>query len=71
MMMLYVLIIQLFFTVAGLSLLGVYIGVKIDSEGTLPTILGGTGLMLGILVSFFTIIQFIKSEERYERNNKN
>ncbi len=68
--MLYVLIMQLIFTVAGLSMLGVYIGMQKDPEGTLPTILGGTGLMLGVLVGFFTIIQFIKSEERYERSSQ-
>lgn len=69
--MLYVLVIQLFFTVAGLSILGVYIGMEVNPDGPLPSILGGTGLILGVLVSFFTIVQFLKSEERYERNSKN
>lgn len=68
--MLYVLIMQLIFTVAGLSMLGVYIGMKNDPEGSLPTILGGAGLMLGVLIGFFTILQFIKSEERYERSSQ-
>ena len=69
-MMLYVLVIQLFFTVAGLSILGIYIGIKIDPEGTLPTILAASGLFLGVIVSFFTILQFLKSEERYERSSQ-
>ena len=68
--MLYVLIMQLIFTVAGLAMLGVYIGMKKDPDGSLPSILGGVGLMLGILVGFFTILQFLKSEERYERNTQ-
>lgn len=68
--MLYVLVIQLFFTVAGLSILGIYIGMKINPEGTLPTILAAAGLILGIVISFITIIQFIKSEERYERSSQ-
>lgn len=67
--MLYLLVMQLIFSVVGLSLLGIYIGMKMDPDGTLPTILGATGLFLGIIVSFFTILQFIKSEERYERHS--
>lgn len=61
---------QLIFTVAGLSLLGVYIGMKINPEGSLPSILAASGLILGVIVSFFTILQFIKSEERYERSSQ-
>lgn len=51
-------------------MLGVYIGMKKDPDGSLPSILGGVGLMLGVLVGFFTILQFLKSEERYERNTQ-
>ncbi|MBE0701208.1 MAG: hypothetical protein IH571_05935 [Acholeplasmataceae bacterium] len=66
----YVLVMQLIFTVAGLSLLGAYIGMKINPDGSLPSILGGLGLALGIIISFFTILQFIKSEDRYERRSQ-
>lgn len=61
----YVLVIQLFFTVIGLSLLGVYIGYQINPEGNEPSILGGAGLFLGIIVSFYTLWQFVKSEARH------
>ncbi len=37
------LVVQLIFTVIGLSILGVYIGLRIDEDGTMPTILGATG----------------------------
>jgi hypothetical protein len=67
--MAYVLVVQLIFTVAGLSILGVYIGLRIDEDGAMPTILGATGLFLGIAVSIYTVIQFMKSEARYERRS--
>lgn len=68
--MAYMLVVQLIFTVIGLSILGVYIGLQIDEDGTMPTILGATGLFLGIAVSVYTVIQFMKSEARYERRSQ-
>ncbi|MCF7933096.1 MAG: hypothetical protein K9K93_07995 [Acholeplasmataceae bacterium] len=61
----YVIVMQLFFTVIGLALLGVYIGYQIDPEGIEPSVYGGLGLFLGIMVSFYTLWQFIKSEARH------
>lgn len=66
-LMTYMMVMQVIFSIIGLSLLGIYIGSKIDSEGDLSTILGAIGLILGIIVGFMTIMQFVKSEERYER----
>ncbi|MCF7930252.1 MAG: hypothetical protein K9L02_01955 [Acholeplasmataceae bacterium] len=66
-LMTYMMVMQVIFSIIGLSLLGIYIGSKIDSEGDLSTILGAIGLILGIIVGFITIMQFVKSEERYER----
>ena len=64
---LYVLIIQLFMTIIGLSFLGVYIGSKIDPEGNLMLMYGAIGLFVGIFLSFITLFQFIKSEAKRER----
>lgn len=64
---LYVLIIQLFMTIIGLSFLGVYIGSKIDPEGNLMLMFGAIGLFVGIFLSFITLFQFIKSEAKRER----
>ncbi len=54
---LYVLIIQLFMTIIGLSFLGVYIGSKIDPEGNLMMMYGAIGLFVGIFLSFITLFQ--------------
>ena len=63
----YVLVIQLFMTIIGLSFLGVYVGSKVDPEGSGMIIYGAIGLFLGIFLSFITLLQFIKSEARRER----
>ena len=65
--MTYMIVMQFIFTVVGLSLLGLFIGNKINPEGNLSTLFAGIGLVLGIIFGFYTIMQFIKSEERYER----
>lgn len=65
--MTYMMVMQVIFSIAGLSLLGIFIGNKIDPEGDLSTILAAIGLILGIIIGFMTIMQFVKSEERYER----
>jgi len=63
----YVLVIQLFMTIIGLSFLGVYVGSKVDPEGSGMIIYGAIGLFLGIFLSFITLLQFIKSEAKRER----
>lgn len=63
----YVLVIQLFMTIIGLSFLGVYVGSKIDPEGSGMIVYGAIGLFLGIFLSFITLLQFVKSEAKRER----
>jgi hypothetical protein len=64
-LIIYVFVMQLLFTVIGLTLLGYYIGYQIDPEGVEPSVYSGLGLFLGIIVSFYTLWQFIKSEARH------
>lgn len=63
-------VIQFFFTVAGLALFGYWLGGKINSESDLPIILTALGLGIGVMVGFILLIQFIRSEERYERSSR-
>jgi uncharacterized membrane protein YfcA len=58
---------QLIITVIGMSFLGVYVGQKINANSNLSWILGAVGLFVGLMMSFFTLYQFIKSEANYER----
>ncbi len=67
--MTYMMVMQVIFTVVGLSLLGIYIGNKVNPDGDLSMILAAVGLILGIMIGFLTIMQFVKSEERYERRS--
>ena len=62
--MIYMVVIQVFFTIAGLAILGFYIGMKLDPEGPLETILTAVGTSVGVLVSFIFLYQYVKSEER-------
>lgn len=64
---LYVLVIQLFMTIIGLSFLGVYVGSRIDPEGSGMITYGAIGLFVGIFLSFITLFQFVKSEAKRER----
>jgi len=71
--MTYTMVMQAIFTVIGLSVLGIYIGRKLDPEGDLATYLAAVaavGLFLGVFIGFMTLYQFIKSEERYERRKR-
>jgi len=61
-------VMQFFFTTAGLALFGYWIGERINPETNLSTILTGIGLGLGVMIGFVTLIRMIQSEERYERN---
>jgi hypothetical protein len=63
----YVLVIQLFMTIIGLSFLGVYIGSRVDPEGSGMIVYGAIGLFVGIFLSFITLLQFVKSEAKRER----
>lgn len=60
----YMVVIQVFFTIAGLAIVGYYIGTKIDSDGNLETILAAVGTAVGVIVSFMFLFQYVKSEER-------
>jgi hypothetical protein len=66
----YMMVMQFIVTVAGLALFGYFIGKRIDAEGNLYIILTGIGLGLGVFVGFVTLIQMIRSEERYERSTR-
>ncbi len=68
--MTYTMVMQAIFTVIGLSVLGIFIGRKVDPEGELATYLAALGLFIGIFIGFMTLHQFIKSEERYERRKR-
>lgn len=63
-------VMQLIFTILGLALIGYFIGTKINSDSDLPIILTAVGLSVGVIVAFMTLLQFIKSEERYERRSR-
>jgi len=67
-MMTYMMVMQFFFTVLGLALLGYWIGGKINPDSSLQLILTGIGLSVGVIFGFMVLIQFVRSEERYERN---
>jgi len=64
----YTMVIQFFVTIIGLSLLGFYIGTKINSHEDLPILLAGVGLFLGVMFGFVTLYRFVKNEDRYEKN---
>lgn len=64
----YTMVIQFFVTIIGLSLLGYYIGTKINSEDDLPILLAGIGLFLGVMFGFVTLYKFVRNEDRYEKN---
>jgi len=65
--MTYMIVMQMIFTVIGVSILGYYIGIKTDPDGDAYIYYTAIGLGLGVMIGFMTIYQFMKSEERYER----
>lgn len=69
--MVYMMVMQFFFTSVGSAVLGYWIGTKINKESSLPTTLAGVGLGIGVIFGFFILIQFVRSEERYERSSRN
>lgn len=68
--MTYAIVMQLFFTVIGLSVFGIFLGRKLDPEGDLATYLAAAGLFIGVFVGFMTLLKFVKSEEIYERRKR-
>jgi uncharacterized BrkB/YihY/UPF0761 family membrane protein len=64
----YTMVIQFFMTIIALSLLGYYIGTKINSNEDLPILLAGVGLFIGVMFGFVTLYKFVKNEDRYEKN---
>ena len=66
----YMMVMQFITTAIGLSLLGYYIGKKIDEASQLPTLLAAVGLLLGVISGFVILVKMIKSEERYERSSR-
>lgn len=70
MFMTYMMVMQLFFTIIGMAIFGYFLGRYINSSSDLPIILTAVGLVMGVIIGFMTLIQFIKSEERYERRTR-
>lgn len=66
----YMMVMQFITTAIGLSLLGYYIGKKINEASQLPTLLAAVGLLLGVISGFVILVKMIKSEERYERSSR-
>jgi F0F1-type ATP synthase assembly protein I len=70
MFMTYMMVMQLFFTIIGMAIFGYFLGRYINASSDLPIILTAVGLVIGVIIGFMTLIQFIKSEERYERRTR-
>ncbi len=70
-MMVYMMVMQFFFTSVGTAVLGYWIGTRINKDSSLPTVLAGVGLGIGVIFGFYILIQFVRSEERYERSSRN
>ncbi|MDO9628392.1 MAG: AtpZ/AtpI family protein [Acholeplasmataceae bacterium] len=68
--MTYMVVMQMIFTVIGLSLLGYYIGTRTDPDGDTYIYYTAIGLALGVMIGFMTVYQFMKSEERNERRSR-
>lgn len=62
--MLYMVVIQVFFTIFGIAVVGYYIGTRIDPEGNQPVILAAVGTVVGVIVAFMFLYQYLKNEER-------
>ncbi len=70
MFMTYMMVMQLFFTIIGMAIFGYFLGRYIKPSSNLPILLTAVGLVMGVIIGFMTLIQFIKSEERYERRTR-
>ncbi|MDX9691996.1 MAG: AtpZ/AtpI family protein [Acholeplasmataceae bacterium] len=63
----YMIVMQFIATIIGMAIFGYFIGNKIDKTSNLSLILTAVGLALGVMIGFMTLLQLMKSEERYER----
>jgi len=68
--MTYMMVMQLFFTIIGMAIFGYFVGQWLNKESDLPIILTAIGIVIGVIIGFMTLIQFIRSEERYERRTR-
>jgi F0F1-type ATP synthase assembly protein I len=66
----YMIIMQFITTAIGTSLVGYFIGDRLNPESNLPTLLAAIGLIIGIIGGFVILVRMIKSEERYERSSR-
>ena len=66
----YMIVMQFIVTAIGMSLLGYWIGRRIDETTELSTILAAIGLGIGVFSGFVIMVRMIKSEERYERSSR-
>lgn len=63
-------VMQLIVTIIGMALLGHFIGTKMNPDSDMPILMTAIGLSLGVIIAFVTLLQFLKSEERYERRTR-
>lgn len=68
--MTYMMVMQLIVTIIGMAFFGHFIGTKINPESDMPILMTAIGLSLGVIIAFITLLQFMKSEERYERRTR-
>ena len=68
--MTYMMVMQLIVTIIGMAFFGHFIGTKINDKSDMPIIMTAVGLSVGVMIAFITLLQFIKSEERYERRTR-
>jgi uncharacterized membrane protein (DUF485 family) len=68
--MTYMMVMQLIVTIIAMAFFGHFIGTKINPDSDMPIIMTAVGLSVGVMISFITLLQFIKSEERYERRTR-
>ncbi len=66
----YTMIVQMIFTVVGLSLIGDYVGTRFYPGTDMDLILTAIGLVVGFVVSIIAFINFIKREEAYEKHRR-
>ncbi|TNF08217.1 MAG: AtpZ/AtpI family protein [Bacillota bacterium] len=68
--MTYMMVMQFIVTIIGMAIFGYFIGNKIDETSNLSLILTAVGLALGVIIGFMTLLQLMRSEDRYERRTR-